>query len=87
MSVVLDNAHSEKSREWLTEGKSGCCRAFAEHNCLCACSCSVGGRQGALAMPKRVSADSSCRDQSQKELRAVDLGLAEGPAAGLLGDI
>lgn len=47
MSVVLDNTHSEKSGESLTEGKSGCCRAFAEHdNFLCACSCSVmGGRE------------------------------------------
>lgn len=47
MSVVLDNARCEKSREWLTEGKLGCCRAFVEcDKRWCACSCSVrGGRE------------------------------------------
>lgn len=74
MSAVFDNTHNVISREWLTEGKSGCCRAFAEHdNFLCSCSCSVVGRQGVLAMPKRVSAD-------PKVLASVPLTASRGGA-------
>lgn len=49
MSGALDNACSEKPREWLSDGK--CCRAFAEcDNCSWACPCSLGGhREGGQA--------------------------------------
>lgn len=32
ISNVLDNIHSEKSRGWYTEGKSGCCRTFVRQD-------------------------------------------------------
>lgn len=32
ISNVLGNIHSEKSRGWLTEGKSGCCRTFVRQD-------------------------------------------------------
>lgn len=47
MSAVSDSAHSEESRERLTEGESGCCRTSAEcGRGWCARSCSAGrGRE------------------------------------------
>lgn len=81
MSVVSEDGHSEKSREWLS-GVAGHLLSVITAGVPAP---ALRGEAGSAGRAMMVSAGQ--RDRSQEELRAVGLGLAEGLAAGLPGGI